>query len=92
MTKEDALVQSRVPTKTPATEEIAQNLAALIRDGAMAAGTNLPTEQRLSVRFGVGSTVVRETISHLKVDGLVESRQGSCVSVNPASLRKSFKL
>ena len=92
MTREDALVQLRVPAKTPAAEEIAQNLAAMIREGAIAAGTKLPTEQRLSVQYGVSRTVVREAISRLKSDGLVESRQGSGVSVIPASLRRSFKL
>ena len=52
----------------------------------------MPTEQSLSRQFGVSRTVVREAISRLKSDGLVESRQGSGVSVVPASLRKSFKL
>ena len=92
MTREDAQVQLRASAKTPAAEEIARNLAALIRDGVIAAGTKLPTEQRLSVQFGVSRTVVREAVSRLKSDGLVESRQGSGVSVVPASLRKSFKL
>ncbi len=92
MTREDALVQLRAPAKTPAAEEIARNLAASIRDGAIAAGKKLPTEQRLSVQYGVSRTVVREAISRLKSDGLVESRQGSGVSVIPASLRRSFKL
>ena len=92
MTREDALVQLRGSAKTPAAEEIARNLAALIRDGAIAIGAKLPTEQRLSVQYGVSRTVVREAISRLKSDGLVESRQGSGVSVIPASLRRSFKL
>jgi len=83
-------VQLRMTAKTPA--EIAQNLTSLIRDGLIAAETKLPTEQRLSVQFGVSRTVVREAISRLKSDGLVESRQGSGVSVVPASLRRSFKL
>jgi GntR family transcriptional regulator, transcriptional repressor for pyruvate dehydrogenase complex len=92
MTREDPLLQLRGGAKTPAAEGIARNLAALIRDGAIAIGAKLPTEQRLSVQYGVSRTVVREAISRLKSDGLVESRQGSGVSVIPASLRTSFKL
>ena len=82
----------QMPVKTPAAEEIAQHRVLQIREGAIAVGTKLPTEQTLSRQFGVSRTVVREAISRLKSDGLVESRQGSGVSVVPASLRRSFKL
>ncbi|MCA0433031.1 MAG: FadR family transcriptional regulator [Proteobacteria bacterium] len=85
-----ALAQS--PARTPAAEEIAQHLVVLIREGVIAAGAKLPTEQTLSRQFGVSRTVVREAISRLKSDGLVKSRQGSGVSVVPASVRRSFKL
>jgi GntR family transcriptional regulator, transcriptional repressor for pyruvate dehydrogenase complex len=92
MTKGIGSAPLLLSTKTPVVEAIAQHLVALIRDGVIAAGTKLPTEQSLSRQFGVSRTVVREAISRLKSDGLVESRQGSGVSVVPASLRKSFKL
>ena len=92
MTKGEASAPPQLSVKTPVAEEIAQHLVVLIRDGAMAAGTKLPTEQTLSRQFGVSRTVVREAISRLKSDGLVESRQGSGVSVIPSSLRRSFKL
>lgn len=92
MTKGEAPPPLQLAVKTPAAEEIAQHLVVLIRDGIIPAGTKLPTEHHLSRQFGVSRTVVREAISRLKADGLVESRQGSGVSVIPASLRKSFKL
>ena len=92
MTKGEAPLQLQPVAKTPVAEEIAQHLVMLIRDGVIPAGTKLPTEQTLSRQFGVSRTVVREAISRLKSDGLVESRQGSGVSVIPASLRRSFKL
>ena len=92
MTKGGAPAPVQVSVKTPVPEEIAQHLVLLIRDGVIPAGTKLPTEQSLSRQFGVSRTVVREAISRLKSDGLVESRQGSGVSVIPASLRRSFKL
>lgn len=92
MRKDKPLAPPQAPIKTPAAEEIAQYLATLIRDGAIAAGAKLPTEQNLCRQFSVSRTVVREAISRLKSDGLVESRQGSGVSVIAASLRRSFKL
>jgi GntR family transcriptional regulator, transcriptional repressor for pyruvate dehydrogenase complex len=92
MTKSDAPPAPLLAAKTPLAEEIAQHLVVLIRDGLISAGTKLPTEHRLSCQFRVSRTVVREAISRLKSDGLVESRQGSGVSVIPASLRRSFKL
>ncbi|MFT3987859.1 FadR/GntR family transcriptional regulator [Aestuariivirga sp.] len=92
MTKGEADPPAHAAAKTPAAEEIAQHLVVLIRDGTIPSGTKLPTEQTLSRQFHVSRTVVREAISRLKSDGLVESRQGSGVSVIPPSLRKSFKL
>ena len=58
-------------------EQLADALAVSIRDGQLAAGQKLPTEQALVERFGVSRTVVREAMSRLKTLGLVESRQGS---------------
>jgi len=92
MTKGEAPAPVHATVKTPPAEEIAQHLVVLIRDGLIPAGTKLPTEQTLSRQFHVSRTVVREAISRLKSDGLVESRQGSGVSVIPQSLRRSFKL
>lgn len=92
MTKGDVSALQPLSAKTPVVEAIAQHLVGLIRDGEIPVGAKLPTEQTLSRQFGVSRTVVREAISRLKSDGLVESRQGSGVSVIPASLRKSFKL
>ena len=92
MTKGDTSPPLQTTAKLPVVEEIAQHLVVLIRDGVITAGTKLPTEHTLSRQFGVSRTVVREAISRLKSDGLVESRQGSGVSVIPASLRRSFKL
>lgn len=61
------------------TEKVAQTLKQKIRDGEIVPGDKLPTEQQLTVEFGVSRTVIREAISGLKVDGLVVSRQGAGV-------------
>lgn len=92
MTGNDAAAHARPSARLPVVEEIARYLVTLIRDEVIGAGEKLPTELTLSRHFNVSRTVVREAISRLKSDGLVESRQGSGVSVVPASLRRSFKL
>ena len=65
-------------------EQLADALAVSIRDGQLAAGQKLPTEQALVERFGVSRTVVREALSRLKTLGLIESRQGSGAFVQVA--------
>lgn len=45
--------------------------------GEFAEGERLPTELRLCEEFGVSRPVVREALSRLSADGLVQSRQGS---------------
>lgn len=62
-------------------DQVATQLAAQIRSGALAPGDRLPTEARLVSQFGVSRTVVREAISRLRSLGLVDSRQGSGVFV-----------
>ncbi|MEM5433086.1 FadR/GntR family transcriptional regulator [Cupriavidus oxalaticus] len=70
--------------KVPAralTDNVAEQLLDKIQNGAFARGDKLPTEAVLSEEFGVSRTVVREAISRLKYEGVVESRQGSGVFV-----------
>lgn len=47
-----------------------------VRSGALAPGHRLPAETMLASEFGVSRAVIREAISQLKHEGLVESRQG----------------
>ncbi|KWR87925.1 FadR/GntR family transcriptional regulator [Cupriavidus sp. IDO] len=70
--------------KVPAralTDSVAEQLLDKIQNGAFARGDKLPTEAVLSEEFGVSRTVIREAISRLKYEGVVESRQGSGVFV-----------
>lgn len=48
-----------------------------LRNGEIPPGRKLPTERRLTEKFGVSRTVVREAIATLAADGLVEARQGA---------------
>lgn len=63
------------------TERVAQLLREKIERGDFAVGAKLPAEGRMALQLGVSRTVVREAVSRLKSDGLLESRQGSGVFV-----------
>lgn len=79
---------AKAPALTPVasgarlSEQVAQLLAAQVRDGAMPPGARLPTEAQLVAQLHVSRTVVREAVARLKSLGLVTSRQGSGVYVN----------
>ncbi len=63
-----------------------------IASGALTPGSRLPTEQALSSEFGVSRTVVREAISRLKSEGLVETRQGAGAFVAQSRLGIPFRI
>ncbi|MEM5422635.1 FadR/GntR family transcriptional regulator [Paraburkholderia ferrariae] len=62
-------------------DTVAQQLLVQIDKGTFARGGKLPTEAVLAQEFGVSRTVIREAISRLKNEGVVEPRQGSGVYV-----------
>ena len=61
--------------------DIIQTLGAEIAGGTFRPGDKLPSEARLTERFGVSRTVVREAIAGLRADGMVAPRQGAGVFV-----------
>ncbi len=56
--------------------EVMESLAASIRQGDIKPGDKLPTEGEIVARFDVSRTVVREAISRLQANRLVETRHG----------------
>ncbi len=62
-------------------DTVAQQLLKQLEIGSFAATGKLPTEAVLAQQFGVSRTVIREAISRLKNEGVVEPRQGSGVFV-----------
>ncbi|SAK75615.1 GntR family transcriptional regulator [Caballeronia arationis] len=62
-------------------DTVAQQLQKQIEKGSFAKSGKLPTEAVLAQEFGVSRTVIREAISRLKNEGMVEPRQGSGVFV-----------
>ncbi|ALP65049.1 FadR/GntR family transcriptional regulator [Paraburkholderia caribensis] len=71
----------KIPSRA-LSDTVAQQLLAQIDKGTFARGGKLPTEAVLSQEFGVSRTVIREAISRLKNEGVVEPRQGSGVYVS----------
>ena len=68
----DRLPELRAATRL--SEQLADALAAAIRDGQWQPGEKLPTEGALVERFGVSRTVVREALSQLRTLGLIAAR------------------
>ena len=75
------------PDQTMAADRLSDRLAAALRarieSGELNPGDRLPTEQALTAQYGVSRTVVREAVSRLRSQGLLVSRQGSGVYVDP---------
>jgi GntR family transcriptional regulator len=67
-----ALPQRRVSLPS----EIASALIERIRSGELPPGTRLPSEPQLAQSLGVSRNSVREAISVLREQGLIETRQG----------------
>src|SRR6478752_1083733 len=74
------------------TEQVFGHIEAQISDGELPLGHRLPTEFELARSMGVSRAVVREAISRLKQDGLVETRRGSGAYVTSTRRAGSFRL
>jgi Transcriptional regulators len=73
-------------------DRITEMLAAQIRSGAYPVNARLPTEKFMTEQYGVSRTVIREAISRLKSEGLVETRQGSGTIVLDPAASEAFRL
>jgi GntR family transcriptional regulator len=60
----------------PLYHEIYHDLKRRIVTATYAPGTALPTERRLSEEFGVSLITIRRALEELRLDGLIERRQG----------------
>src|ERR1700744_1987331 len=56
------------------------------------ADSRLPSEQAMAEGFGVSRTVIREAISRLKAEGLIDSRQGRGAFVRTDQLDVPFRI
>lgn len=73
-------------------DRVCEALTHLISGDDFPPGSRLPSEMNMASRFGVSRTVIREAISRLKSEGLVESRQGSGVFVREGNMDAPFRI
>ena len=72
-----ALFASEQISSTPTlADRVSEALMRKIVGKELPAGAQLPSEQMMAASFGVSRTVVREAISRLKSEGLIDTRQG----------------
>lgn len=73
-------------------QEIVASLTSALHAGELRPGDRLPSEQALASEFGVARTVVREAISQLKYDGVVQSRVGVGAFIAQPQERTAFRI
>jgi GntR family transcriptional repressor for pyruvate dehydrogenase complex len=78
------------PPRLP--DRVAAILTGEIDKGNLRPGDKLPTEAALATQFRVSRAVIREALSQLKYEGLLDSRQGKGVIVLGNAGRRSFRL
>ncbi len=93
-TKQNGVAMNRTQiSRSPGlAEQVAQALLEEITGGDYEVGDWLPPEQAMAERYGVSRTVLREAISQLKAEGLVQGRQGRGVLVISNRLPQAFVL
>lgn len=78
------------PRRLP--DEIARSISDAIASGQLKPGDRLPTEQAMSSQFGVARTVVREAVSLLKYDGIIDAKRGVGAFVSEPAARSAFRI
>ena len=81
----------KIPVHTMS-DSVAEKLLAQIDKGVFARGIKLPTEAALAQAFGVSRTVIREAVSRLRNEGVIESRQGSGMFVTTSSVARPLRI
>jgi GntR family transcriptional regulator len=69
------------PDSTPLHRKLSSELRAQILGRALAPSAQVPTEAELQERYGVSRSVVRQALSALEQEGLVERRRGRGTTV-----------
>lgn len=83
--------QQIVSSKTLA-DRVTEALMSKISSEEFPAGSQLPSEQAMAAGFGVSRTVIREAISRLKSEGLIDTRQGRGAFVRTDHLDVPFRI
>jgi len=70
-------------------QQIADRIAAAIKQGRFGVGARLPAERELAEQFEVSRPTVREALIALEIAGLVEVRTGSGAYISPFARSKA---
>jgi GntR family transcriptional regulator, transcriptional repressor for pyruvate dehydrogenase complex len=73
-------------------DQVAKFLISELESGKIMPGEIFPSEAKLADRFEVSRTVIREALSRLKCDGLLESKQGRRSIVKDTNSQRVFRL
>lgn len=73
-------------------EEVVSHLKQEIESGALKAGDKLPTESELMLLYGVSRTVVREALSRLQAEDIIETRHGIGSFVRALEDSRTFRI
>ena len=73
-------------------DRVTASLMQQVRGGTYPVNARLPPEPVLAQQFGVSRTVIREAVSRLKSEGLVETRQGSGTVVLGPNAANTFRI
>jgi GntR family transcriptional repressor for pyruvate dehydrogenase complex len=66
-------------------EQVATRIMAMIKSGNLKSGDRLPTEQQMTIAFGISRPPLREALKALTLMGVVASRQGGRYTVTDLS-------
>jgi DNA-binding LacI/PurR family transcriptional regulator len=69
------LLDFKLPGQRPATKEIGAHLRALIKNGTLPAGTNIPATNAMAAAWGVFPNTVNIALEPLVKEGLLDRRQ-----------------
>lgn len=81
--------------RRPISEQVANRFLSMIKSGNLRAGDRLPTEQQMTIAFGISRPPLREALKALTLMGVLESRQGGRYTVtdlSPARLVAPFNV
>jgi DNA-binding GntR family transcriptional regulator len=87
--EKDAREANQAMTKN---EEVYRDLRERILSGSYSPWSAIENEAVLCKRYGVSRPTLQKAIAHLKQDGLVHSRQGSGVFVNPPEFCEQYNM
>ncbi|MEI6098139.1 MAG: FCD domain-containing protein [Alphaproteobacteria bacterium] len=76
------------PARRPISEQVANRFLAMIKSGNLRSGDRLPTEQQMTIAFGISRPPLREALKALTLMGVLESRQGGRYTVTDLSFSR----